>query len=263
MTGAATGGGHDGPTGLLSQGARINVQIADGETAGGETVLREDANTARQLLAGAPRKDDDDGTTYLMGAARAGDLAAVKRLIADGEDVNARNIYDLTPLVAAIGEGHFEIVKLLVRKGADINDNDGYGPPLTHALDMGQSEIAEFLINKGARLDLRDGHGATPLWHAASYGYPRETVRLMIKRGADVNTAANGEWTALMVAAERCHLEIVKLLIDKGADVNAKSENGNTALDDATRNGCADIAEFLKEHGAKSGKELGGKPSRK
>ena len=92
--------------GLLVKGPHHDAQIADGETATGEAAIKEDAKIVRPLLAEAPLRDeDDDGTTPLMTAAEAGNLAEVKRLIAAGADVNAQNIHYMTPLNAAIGGG--------------------------------------------------------------------------------------------------------------------------------------------------------------
>ena len=45
--------------------------------------------------------------------------------------------------------------------------------------------------------------------------------------------------------------ELVKLLIARGADVNAKNKEGETALSLAIRNNMPEIAEILRQAGAK------------
>jgi len=72
-----------------------------------------------------------------------------------------------------------------------------------------------------------------------------------LAKGADVN--AKIDWTALMVASFRGHLDVVQVLLDKGADVNAKMDSGGTALDAATNGGHADVRALLVKAGAKSG----------
>src|SRR4029079_980836 len=61
-----------------------------------------------------------DGETVLMTAARAGNADAVKTLLAQGADVNARESYKgQTALMWAAAERHPEVVKVLLEHGAD------------------------------------------------------------------------------------------------------------------------------------------------
>ena len=59
-------------------------------------------------------------------------------------------------------------------------------------------------------------------------------------------------WTPLHDAAYAGHKETVELLIAKGADVNAKDEDGDTPLVYAE----GEIADLLRKHGGKTKKEL-------
>lgn len=55
-----------------------------------------------------------------------------------------------------------------------------------------------------------------------------------------------------IIEASLCsNLEVVKALIAAGADVNVKDEDGWTALYEASRGGYLEIAEYLKQNGAK------------
>lgn len=67
----------------------------------------------------------------------------------------------------------------------------------------------------------------------------------MKRLGQEINN------NALIAASGEGKLETVKLLIEKGADVNAKDKNGNTPLKNALSHGKTEIAEFLREAGAK------------
>jgi ankyrin repeat protein len=62
----------------------------------------------------------ETGETALHLAAGEGHLEIVKLLLEHGADVNAKTAYE-TALHLAAGEGHLEIVKLLLEHGADVN----------------------------------------------------------------------------------------------------------------------------------------------
>ncbi|WP_264375267.1 ankyrin repeat domain-containing protein [Wolbachia endosymbiont (group B) of Carcina quercana] len=61
-----------------------------------------------------------NGNTPLRFAVRSGNLAEVKILLKKGADVNAKDeTYFMTPLHCAAASGHKEIVELLIEKGAE------------------------------------------------------------------------------------------------------------------------------------------------
>ena len=88
----------------------------------------------------------------LFAAARAGDVAAVTRLLNEGVDVNSKGRYDTTALFFAADKGHLAVVELLVQRGADVSVRDTFyrASPLTWALDRGHREIARLLVERGA-----------------------------------------------------------------------------------------------------------------
>jgi len=64
---------------------------------------------------------DLDGRKPLHYAADFGHSLVVDFLIAQGAEINAKDKHDITPLLAAIFEGHIEVVRLLLDKGAEKN----------------------------------------------------------------------------------------------------------------------------------------------
>ena len=92
--------------------------------------------------------------TPLHNAAYRGDINAVKTLIEQGADVNAREHPGVTPLHTAAGEGHANVVTLLIEKGADVNAKSRRGyTPLMFAAMYGHADVAKFLIDRGADID--------------------------------------------------------------------------------------------------------------
>lgn len=78
-----------------------------------------------------------------------------------------------------------------------------------------------------------------------------EIVKVLIQKGAAVNTQDLDGWTALMKAVYKKHVEIVQALIENGADVNSKNIGGYTTLFVAEgTNASPEIINMLKEAGA-------------
>jgi hypothetical protein len=88
----------------------------------------------------------------LLVAVRKGDAAAVKSLLAQGADANAKYRYDRSILSFATDRGNPEIVKALLDSGADPNAKDTFysATPMTWAVDKGYAEIVRLLLEKGA-----------------------------------------------------------------------------------------------------------------
>ena len=89
----------------------------------------------------------------------------------------------------------------------------------------------------------------TPLMSAASRG-ETETVRSLIKSGADVNARSSINATALFYACDKndapgARLEIVKMLVEAGADVSVVASNGKAADRVAADNRMLTIANYL------------------
>ena len=120
-------------------------------------------------------------------AAKEGDLAKVKSLIAEGSDVNVKTGTGTTPLHFAADRGHKEVVELFVSKGADVNAETNRGfSPLHWAAQQDHKDVVELLILKGADINAETKLGFTPLHGAARTG-DKDLVELLISKGANVN----------------------------------------------------------------------------
>ncbi len=89
----------------------------------------------------------------LHDAVQKGDLEEVKRLIADGADVNAKARKGDTPLHSAAWFGYKAMAKLLIEKGADVNAKTNTGAtPLDWAIRRGHKAVAKLLKRHGAEV---------------------------------------------------------------------------------------------------------------
>lgn len=94
---------------------------------------------------------DEGGNTSLMRAALDGETEIVKSLLRDGADVNAQNHEGRTALMFAIVNFHTATAKTLLRFGADANAQCANGcTPLILAAFNADVEIAEALLKRGA-----------------------------------------------------------------------------------------------------------------
>ena len=82
-------------------------------------------------------------------------------------------------------------------------------------------------------------------------------VKLLIRKGADINAKSNDGKTALMLSVSS-DIKLVNFFIENGGDVNlVNMQKEGTALDLALKyEWYRPIANFLRKHGGKTGEEL-------
>jgi ankyrin repeat protein len=174
------------------------------------------------IVAGCPVESE-----ALFAPASKGKLEILKLLIEHGADVNAYGIADRgqTPLGAAVLAGQVEAVRTLIAAGADLNKPTGLieqlrMPPLSLAVEWKRTEVIRVLIEAGADLNGTGPLGRTAL-HDAAHAGELDIVRTLVEAGADVNQPDKDGISPLALARERKHAEIVKLLEASGAVVPA------------------------------------------
>jgi len=216
-----------------------------------KAVDKGDAQKVKALLEkGAdPNVYTEDGLFPLWRATANNNQEITKLLLENGATVDLENKTSsgsLTSLIYPSQEGYFEIVKLLVDHGADINYNAFKGfTPIRIAARNGHLNIIKYLAEHGAKIDVKAEDGATPLEHAASKGH-YDVVRFLIDKGANVNTVDKEGDFPLGEAAKYGYTEIMELLIRNKADLSLKNASGKTALDLAKERGQKRAVDLLK-----------------
>ncbi|KAL5331220.1 hypothetical protein ACEPPN_000749 [Leptodophora sp. 'Broadleaf-Isolate-01'] len=121
--------------------------------------------------------------------------------------------------------------------------------PLSYAAERGQEAVVRLLLEKGADVESKCNSNRTPLSRAAENGQ-EAVVRLLLEKGADVESKSNSSQTPLSWAAARGEEAVVRLLLRKGADVESKCDFGQTPLSRAAENGQEAVVRLLLEKGA-------------
>ena len=118
-------------------------------------------------------------------------------------------MFGRTPLFCAALKGHLYIVKMLIRKGANVNFKDSQNTTVLHsAANSGNVEVCEHLIKNGADIEAKDFMNRTPLHCAVDGDCAREnefqsfkTVECLLKNGAKVNVESLNHGTPLDCAS--------------------------------------------------------------
>ena len=186
--------------------------------------------------------------TFMLEAEK-GDVKHLKLFLEAGMDVDSHD--NGTALTNAVYGNNLDAVKLLINRGADVNEAAYWGTPLGIASYKDYYKVAEFLIKNGANVNQVSRNDMTPLFNAVLMTGKTRIVELLLKCGADPNFKQEvTKETPLIVAAGKGYSEIVGLLIKGGSDVNYMDSGGLTALDWALLGDHVKTAEILLKNGA-------------
>jgi ankyrin repeat protein len=160
------------------------------------------------------------GDTALMFAARAGDLASARLLVAAGASVNDEDAWGVTATTLAAHSGFGALVEFLLDNGADPNAAKAGFTALHAAVMQGDERAVSALLERGADPNARveiwtptrrssaDFHfnpplvGATPFWLAARFTQPN-LMRLLARHGADPLFVHKSDYTVSESYARR------------------------------------------------------------
>jgi cytohesin len=173
---------------LLAKGVNINEKDKFGD-APLDLAMRECCGRAVEVLIanGACSVSQQ----ALIWAACVGTVEELKRVIANGADLNAKDDEGETTLIKAAGAGRTASVEVLIAAGADVNarQTNGY-TALMAAAENGRSEIVKALIAAGADVNVKYENGKTALMYA--YNYP-DVVAALRAAGASDGSSAKEE----------------------------------------------------------------------
>lgn len=178
------------------------------------------------------------------------DFELVKLFVERGEDVNSVNeLMDSTPLSDAIFSGNFRVFEYLLQHSAKVTSREAYAAVLNAPSNKNWLEL---LVNEGCDLRaplpenpnrLMLNAGQSLLCIAAQCSSP-DVVNYILDYGLEIDAVQGDGKTALMIAAESGRKDIVELLLNRGANPRIIA-SGFRAEDLARINGRKDIVEIL------------------
>ena len=156
------------------------------------------------------------------------------------------------PIADAAMQGDVAAVRRLIAEGANVNAAQGDGMTALHwAAEHSDSVMANLLLRAHANVKAVTRIGNYTALHIASKSGSGAVVRALLKAGSDPNAATTSGATALHFAAASGSIDAVNALLDKKADPNAReSEWGQTPLIFAASEDRAEVIRTLLKRGA-------------
>ena len=244
---------------LLKHGAKVNAveqwrgqtalmwavaqkqpaMVAELVKAGADVNARSTVNNWERQVTAEPRAiyRPAGGLTPLLYAAREGCVECARTLADAGADLNLADPENISPLLMAVINGHWDTAQYLIKRGANPNKWDFWGrAPLYTAVDLNtiprggrpdwpsldettSLQVIDLLLGAGANPNAQlklsppfrnigndrglDGMlttGATPLLRAAK-ALDAPAIAALLAKGADITLANSRGMTPIMVAA--------------------------------------------------------------
>ena len=228
---AAATGATAAATSALEEGADVNTGNAKGYTPLCVAAERGCVEIV-DLLLRQPRVDTilcgSNGWTPLMWAARNGHVRVVERLCGHSSldplaRLDATNANGSSALMIAATCGGTEIIGVLARAGAHLYARTGHSQSsaLHLACSCGNAGAARRLLELDEEDELLGGttaHGATAL-HLAAHAASAETLRCLLRAGANVHAQDKHQCTPLHYAVRSGDEQCVQLLRQAGAAI--------------------------------------------
>ncbi|XP_072288676.1 ankyrin repeat and death domain-containing protein 1A [Eucyclogobius newberryi] len=241
---------------VVGKGLNANAKNVDKRTALHFAVARKNKEAVQLLLQRRVKVDlnDKHGVTPIHLAAWFGSLDILKLLVRAGADTKTENEEGLNILHCAAINNHTEVVEYivndLVMKELDKGDRSGQRP-FSLAAMHGCVEMLEMLMDSSYNMDTMEPNkrGDTPLHLAARSGHGDMVQLLLMSFDTRDEVNKDGE-TALFQAADNGHEDCVQTLLEADCDPNIVTNDTRSALHSVTERGDASLVQLLLEYEA-------------
>mmetsp|Transcript_19577 Transcript_19577/g.17773 ORF Transcript_19577/g.17773 Transcript_19577/m.17773 type:complete len:386 (-) Transcript_19577:963-2120(-) len=192
--------------------------------------------------------------------AQRGDVDGLSKFLSNRTGLVNKTKKGRSLLHIACSKQNYDMVLMLLMRGADINAKDFTDvrkgskrdgiTPLMLCIQLKEENIGRLLIESGCSLEVTNPQGLGILHLCALHGCPR-IANLAVDMGADVNQLSKDQDTPLMFAlriGSTASLSVALALVDKNADLHKPDINGLTPLKLAHERGYIGIESAIKYH---------------
>lgn len=221
---------------IIEKKININLQNNDGHSALMLALYNKPSKYSKKLIelliragANVNLSSNNGSTALVIACIGSNKIDFVRLLVESGANVNLFNQHKLSAFDCALSDitSNYEVLKLLVSKGCDVNINNR-----TAYSQKNEHTMLTYLMVESIRGDV-------------------SKVKLFIDLGSNLNIQSNLGYTALMLSIENKHKEVAKLLIESGANVNLFNQNSLNAFDMALQDSKSnyEVLELLVDSG--------------
>ncbi|KAJ6238995.1 molting protein mlt-4 [Anaeramoeba flamelloides] len=241
---------------LIENGADLDKKDFKGKTPLAYAIEQDRNKLAKWLIKyGADIQTTTFSGLNLLSLCSINGNEKILNLLLQNEQIKLLNLINKmdhsqkSPLIYACENKHINILNILIRHGADINQLGTNGQSILHFASACSSDrCLKALLNLDTKIDLRDNSGHTAL-HCSCAAGSLKCIKLLIEAGCKVNVKDYFGSTPLHEAACINNSKIFDYLVNVGkADILVKDLNGSTPVHVAAISGSTQIMEWLIEN---------------
>jgi ankyrin repeat protein len=177
---------------LLTKAAKVDDRCGAGRTPLHYACDQDNVDIVCLLLAAGANAEAEtrgDNRRPIHIAAASGSVETIGVLYQHGVVMDAQDFAGLRPLSVACHHGHVDVIKTFLSLKQPLampfGDRPNHDSPLCVAAKAGHVEVVELLLRRGALVNERDECGFTPLRYAANHGHP-EVLKIILGAGAEL-----------------------------------------------------------------------------
>ncbi|XP_070768341.1 inversin [Enoplosus armatus] len=195
---------------------------------------------------------DSQGATPLHYGAQSNNAETVGVFLSHPSVKDEPDLEGRTAFMWAAGKGSDDVIRTMLAliPHIDINMADKYGGTALHAASLsGHVSTVKLLLERGAMVDSLDVMKHAPLFRACEMGH-RDVILTLIKGSARVDLVDVDGHTALHWAALGGNAEVCQILMENGISPNVQDQAGRTPLQCAAYGGYITCMAVLMENNA-------------